>query len=62
MLQMTDFSETSPPCQSSKAESQCQRLGDLLAEAFDRLPSPPENGDFERPPQGAHEESPSFDS
>ena len=38
-----------------------QRLGDLLAEAFDRLPITPEDGDFERPPQGDHQESPSFD-
>jgi hypothetical protein len=38
-----------------------QRLGDLLAEVFDRLPLTPEDGDFERPPQGDHQESPSFD-
>jgi hypothetical protein len=38
-----------------------QRLGDLLAEAFDRFPVTPEDGDFERPPQGDHQESPSFD-
>jgi antitoxin VapB len=31
------------------------RLGDALAEAFDRLPVDGSDGDFERPDQGEHE-------
>jgi hypothetical protein len=36
-------------------------LGDLLADAFDRFPMRPDDGDFERPPQGDHPAPLSFD-
>lgn len=36
-------------------QSPSQRLGDLLAEAFDRLPVDPDDSNFARPNQGEFE-------